>query len=64
MRERHDKGGHELWCIFDLRFPGAKDRLGRELAGWKESGDVTVWDNYRRILRIRPGGASRLLRRA
>jgi hypothetical protein len=49
-----------LIILFDLRRPGAKDRLGRVREGWHDDFAEVKWlDAWRAALVLRPGGALR-----
>lgn len=48
--------------LFDLRIPGAAERLGREHAAWRDSADVERLDAAHAVLVMRPGGALRVPR--
>jgi hypothetical protein len=48
-----------LLSLFDLRCPGAAQRLRRELAGWRGSARVERLISGRVVLVVRPGGAAR-----
>jgi hypothetical protein len=48
-----------IWVLFDLRHPGAAERLHRERAACQECGDMEVLDENHFVLIFRPGGARR-----
>jgi hypothetical protein len=48
-----------LIILFDLRCPGAKDRLRRAPEGWHGFADVERLDDEHAALVLRPGGALR-----
>ena len=48
-----------LIIIFDLRCPGAEDRLRSEREGWHDFAEVERLDAGRAALVLRPGGALR-----
>lgn len=56
----YHEGKTETFVIFDVRIPGAADRLHSERAAWGEYGDIEVLDKNHFALIVRPGGAQRL----
>jgi hypothetical protein len=58
--ESHPIEQQGIWVVFDLRHPGAAERLHRERAGCQEYGDLERLDENHFILIIRPGGARSL----
>jgi hypothetical protein len=46
--------------LFDLREPGAAERLHRERAAWAEAGDLEALDVNHYVLIVRPGLPRRL----
>jgi hypothetical protein len=53
------KGQYTL-IIYDLRYPGAADRLHREHAAWQECGKIEVLDPHHAVLVVFAGAARRL----
>jgi hypothetical protein len=51
-----------LITLFDLQFPGAKQRLARELAAWHGFAHAERLGDDRAALVMRPGGALELSR--
>jgi hypothetical protein len=51
-----------LIALFDLRYPGAEQRLRRELAGWRGLAHVERLVAGSAVLVMRPGGALGLSR--
>jgi hypothetical protein len=51
-----------LIAFFDLRYPGAEQRLRRELAGWRGLAHAERLVAGRAVLVMRPGGALELSR--
>lgn len=49
-----------LTVLFDLRHPGAEERLRRERAGWRGFAEMEWLGSGHAILVMRPGGALRL----
>ena len=47
--------------LFDLRLPGAAERLHRERAVWQEQSDIEALDKDHFVLIVQAGGAQRLL---
>ena len=45
--------------IFDLRIPGAAERLHSERAAWQECADIEMLDFDHAVLIVRPGAARR-----
>lgn len=52
----------EIWALFDIRIPGAAERLNRERAAWQAAAGLIFVDPNHAVLIIRPGGAERLTR--
>jgi hypothetical protein len=44
-------------AIYDVRVPGATERLHRERGAWGEYGDIEALDQNHYVLIVRPGGA-------
>jgi len=49
-----------LLVLFDLEYPGAEERLQREVAAWRDFACVERLAERCSVLIIRPGGATRL----
>jgi hypothetical protein len=49
-------------ALFDIRLPGAADRLDRERAAWQAQIDPVAFDEHHVIRLVRTGGARRLPR--
>lgn len=49
----------EVWTVFDVRIPGAAERLHRERAAWAEDADLEALDPDHFVLVVRPGAARR-----
>lgn len=47
--------------LYDVRLPGAADRLHEGRAAWQECGDVEALDQNHYVLIIRPGGAREMV---
>ena len=56
----YPKPTERLVVLYDVRIPGAAERLHRERASWAEHGDIEALDEVHFILFVRPGGARRL----
>jgi hypothetical protein len=48
-----------LIALFDLRCPGAEQRLRRELAAWRGFAHTEMLTDHRVALIMQPGGAAR-----
>jgi hypothetical protein len=48
-----------LIVLFDLRCPGAKERLRRELVAWRGFARMEMLTDGRAVLVMRPGGGVR-----
>ncbi len=46
--------------VFDVRIPGAAERLYSERAAWGEFGNIETLDKDHFVFVMRPGGARRL----
>lgn len=44
-------------AIYDVRIPGAAERLHSERAAWGPFGDIEALDQHHYILVVSPGGA-------
>jgi hypothetical protein len=60
MRELYPETPRCLTILFDLRHPGTRERLQREVDAWCGSAHVERLAEGRSALIIRPGGATRL----
>jgi hypothetical protein len=56
-----DRRSYEL-SIYDIRIPGAAERLHRERAAWQEHCDIKAIDKNHFVLIVRAGGARRATR--
>ena len=54
-----DRRFYEL-AIYDVRIPGAAERLHNERAAWQEQSDIEALDQNHFVLIVQPGGARRL----
>jgi hypothetical protein len=61
MHALHPKTLRCLITLFDLKYPGAEERLRRERAAWCGFADVERLTANCSILVIRPGGAKERL---
>ena len=58
--QSYHEGKTETLVIFNIRIPGAADRLHSERAAWGECGDIETLDQDHYVLIVHPGGARRL----
>lgn len=58
--QSYHEGKTETLVVFDVRIPGAAERLYSERAAWGEYGDIEALDREHYVLVVRPGGARRL----
>jgi hypothetical protein len=58
--ELYPEGRADVKVLFDLRIPGAAERLHRERAVWQEHSDIEALDSDHFILIIRVGWRTRL----
>ncbi len=54
-----DHRSYEL-SIYDIRIPGATERLHRERVAWQEQSNIEAIDDDHFVLIVYPGGAERL----
>jgi len=54
-----DRRSYEL-AIYDIRIPGAAERLHRERAAWQAQSDIEALDQNHFVLIVQPGDARRL----
>ena len=57
--QSHHVGQQEIWVLFDLRYPGAAERLHRECRACQADCDIEMLDQDHFVLVVRPGGARR-----
>ena len=56
----YPNGARYLISVFDLRHPGAEERLNRERDAWCGSAEVERLTAETSVLIVRPGAAARL----
>ncbi len=55
-RQLYPNPTESIVVVYDVRVPGAADRLHGDRAVWRESGDVEALDEHHYVLVVRPGG--------
>ncbi len=60
-RQLYPSSSEGMVVIFDLRLPGAAERLHRERAVWQEESDIEALDKDHFVLIVQAGGARRLV---
>ena len=58
--QSYHEGKIKTFVVFNVRIPGAAERLQSERAAWGECEDIEALDQNHYVLIVRPGGAQRL----